>query len=168
MLAHEGSDYDEYVKTASRIDQALSEEADKADKKESKKETGRDTKKRPYNGNGGEYGKTSRKPLSTSRKPQTPEIKLEIGSDECHECGLCHHCKEKGHIRRECPLLSKKPVKKTHEENSSSTHPPQINAICAQIPTVNRVGRGYAVKAARTYKEALLGIHPTKKLEIPS
>src|SRR3982074_99853 len=55
MLAYEGSDYDEYVKTASRIDQALSEEADKADKKESKKETGRDTKKRQYNGSRGEY-----------------------------------------------------------------------------------------------------------------
>src|SRR5437667_1223563 len=169
MLVHEGLDYDEFVSKASRIDQVLIKNR-KKDKtqpttvsKEPKEGTWRDQQSNQrFRRSSSSYQHSARP------KESVKELKPEISRQEADRLGLCRHCKESGHFRRECPRLhSRKPAMNAISVMPSS-HPDQAKQDQPQIPTVNKVRQGYAVKDARTYREALVGKPANPRLEAPS
>jgi transposase InsO family protein len=175
MLVHEGMEYDDFVAKASRIDQALPKSKKEKEGKD-EKDAGRDGRDRK-DGKDGKDGKDTRsgnrrrfeKSTSTTTKPRIAELKPEITYDEVRKLGLCRYCKEKGHMRKDCPKLKKtNPQVNSIVININPSHPPQIHREHHRLPTVNKIRQGYATKDARSYRDAALGRTPAPKLEAPS
>jgi hypothetical protein len=194
ILVHEGMEYDDFVSKASRIDQALPKSKKEKDSKEEKDrdsrggrdgrdgKDGKDTRNTRTGNRPRRFDRNQRSSTSTSSsttKPNIAELKPEIGYDEVREFGLFCHCKEKGHMRKDCPKLKKTgPQVNSVTININSSHPPQSHRDHHRLRTINKIRQGYTIKDARSYnarsynarsyKDAILGRKPVPKLEAPS
>ena len=165
MVVFEGIPYDEFVDHATHIDPALMKKRQEREAKEKKSNSATVSQ--------GNKASTSRhappdsnrrrfRPTSSSkpaRKPAVKELRPEITRAECDRRGLCRHCKEAGHLRRDCPELRRV---------QPSAHALDLHDAFEQVPlrpTVNKVRQGYAVKDTRSYRDAALG---KPRLEAPS
>ena len=188
MLVFTGVPMEEFAAHASRIDPQLLKARKDRKAKDSKKSAATDSastsastvsksgRSNTSQSSGARYRPTSGDRRSApARKPAVKELKPEISRQEADRLGLCRHCKEPGHVRRNCPKLAK------GSGTSTSSAYPASNAITLvprnvmkdafyqlRLPTVNKVRQGYAVKDARTYKEAAMGKSPSPALEAPS
>jgi hypothetical protein len=176
MLVFTGVSYDQFAATAARIDPSLMKARKERQVKEGKKASasnstpsvvGKGKASKPQQSSGARYRRTSGSKRSVpARKSAVKELKPEISRQEADRLGLCRHCKEAGHFRRDCPKLQQSRQQPASNAISFTT-PLDLRESYDQIPfpTVNKVRQGYAVKDTRSCRDAALG---KPKLEAPS
>ena len=171
MIIFEGAKYKDFVEVATRVDPALMKKRRERQRKKSTAPTStstvnKDSKQSPSQSSSQSRRYKPSKSSSPSKKPAVKELKPEVTRQEADRLGLCRHCKEPGHIRRNCPKLQTARQQPASNAISILTPPDSQSGFDqARIPTVNKVRQGYAVKDTRTYRDAALG---KPRLEAPS
>jgi Reverse transcriptase (RNA-dependent DNA polymerase)/Retroviral aspartyl protease/Zinc knuckle len=178
MLVFTGVPMKEFAAHAARIDPQLMKARRERKAKDSKKSTASDSASTvsKVNKSGTSQSATqlsignrrfrSSKRSSPARKPVVKELRPEITRQEADRRGLCRHCKESGHLRRDCPKLQQ--AQQPSANAIYSLIPPEAMRSAfrqAPLPVINKIRQGYAVKDTRSYRDVTLG---KPKLEVPS
>ena len=178
MIIFEGMEYDDFVQVAVRVDPALMKKRKEKQRKKStasvststvSKDSGQSTSQSSPQSRRFRPSKLNSRHSPPSRKPVVKDLRPEITRQEADRLGLCRHCKESGHMRRNCPKLqTSRQLPASNAISIRSSDATQTGHDQAPLPTVNRIRQGYAVKDARTYRDAALGRPSMPKLEAPS
>ena len=102
-------------------------------------------------------GCVTTKRSAPARKPAVKELRPETSRQEADRLGLCRHCKEAGHFRRDCPKLQQS--RQQPASNAISLISSEMMRIAfhqIRLSTVNKVRQGYVVKDTRSYRDAVL------------
>jgi hypothetical protein len=176
MIIFEGMEYEEFVQIAVRVDPALMKKRREKQRKRSTALASTSTTVskgnrsstlqstiQPSVSNRRFRPVSSSKRHPSARNPAVKELKPEISRQEADRRGLCRHCKESGHMRRDCPKLQQQPAANVMSIVPSEDLTDSFEQV--PLPVVNKLRQGYAIKDARSYKDAMLG---KPKLEAPS
>lgn len=115
MLIFTDIPYEQFAATAARINPSLIKTRKEKQVKEDKKTSTSDStscavskskSNTSQQSSGARYRPTSgSKHLSSTTKPTVKELNPEISRQEADRLHFCRHCKEAGHLRRNCPKL---------------------------------------------------------------